>query len=75
MPGQTAPDDAARLEVALERIARAAAHAQDAATRAASLPEPAPRATTPPAAAVPEGVTARLDALIADLRAVLGTQV
>jgi hypothetical protein len=69
MSGQNAPDDAGRLEAALDRIARAAAHRPAQALRAGS-----PIATSPADAASTGEVAARLDALIADLRVVLGTQ-
>jgi hypothetical protein len=69
MSGAAGPDDAARLEVALERIARAARRPPAAALRAS-----VPLATTPADAAPTREVAARLDALIDDLRAVLGTQ-
>jgi hypothetical protein len=69
MSGQNAPDDAGRLEAALDRIARAAAHSPTQALRASS-----PLATSPADAVPTVEVAARLDALIADLRAVLGTQ-
>jgi phage shock protein A len=68
-------DDAARLDAALDRIARAAAQAQRAAEAAAAqntgLHRDAPNATTGPDTAE---VADRLDALIAELRGVLGTQ-
>jgi hypothetical protein len=69
-----AHDDAQRLEAALDRIARAAAHAQQAAVtaqRETGLHAPSPHATTSPDNA---DVAARIDALIADIRGVLGTQ-
>jgi hypothetical protein len=69
MSGAAGPDDAARLEVALERIARAARRPPPAALRGT-----APLATTRAEAAPTGEVAARLDTLIADLRAVLGTQ-
>lgn len=71
---QAALDDAARLESALERIARAATQAQHAATAAAQqtgLHTPSPHATTAPDTG---DLAARLDALIANIRGVLGTQ-
>jgi hypothetical protein len=83
MSGHPVPDEAARLEAALERIARAATHAQQAREHAApaqvapmdrGLPDHGPHATNSEAAAETAAVAARLDALIADLRAVLGTQ-
>jgi hypothetical protein len=69
-----AHDEAARLEAALDRIARAAAQAQHeaaAAQQQTGLHPPAPHATTPPETAE---LSARIDALIADIRGVLGTQ-
>ncbi|MEJ0047408.1 MAG: hypothetical protein WDN04_15815 [Rhodospirillales bacterium] len=69
MSGTAGPDEAARLEVALDRIARAARRPPPAALHSAP-----PLATTPAEAAPSSEVAARLDALIADLRAVLGTQ-
>jgi septal ring factor EnvC (AmiA/AmiB activator) len=69
-----AHDEAERLEAALERIARAAAHAQHAAAAArqhTGLHTQVPHATTSPDTAE---VAARIDALIADIRGVLGTQ-
>jgi hypothetical protein len=69
MSGQDGQDEAARLEAALDRIGRAAAR-----PRPAALHEAAPRATTPASAAPQTAeLAARLDSLIADLRAVLGT--
>ncbi len=89
MSGQV-PDEAARLEAALARIARGAARARHTAQAArlasASLPplgsQPLglqPGAMHATHAAAPAGpdtaeVAARLDSLIAELRAVLGTQ-
>lgn len=69
-----AHDEAARLEAALERIARAAAQARQAAASAQQQPglhAPSPHATTSRETA---DVSARIDALIADIRGVLGTQ-
>jgi hypothetical protein len=71
-------DDAARLDSALDRIARAAAQArQDAASALAQtavqtgLHANAPHATTGPDTS---DIAARVDALIANIRGVLGTQ-
>jgi hypothetical protein len=86
MSGQTAGDEAARLEAALARIARGAARAQQSvrahasqAADAARLPAPDLPPTNPGATHAAGGpdtteVAARLDALIAELRALLGTQ-
>ena len=91
MSGQTAGDEAARLEAALARIARGAARAQQSAralasqaAEAARLPAPGLASPSLPstdpgpthAAGGPDTteVAARLDALIAELRALLGTQ-
>ncbi len=67
MTGQNGMDHAARLEAALERIARAASHASRTPLRENDM-EP-----TPSARQAGE-LAARLDGLIADLRAILGTQ-
>jgi hypothetical protein len=68
MPGQEDIDHAARLEAALDRIAKAA-------PRAAAHPtlRPSPEQTTsaPPRA---HEIAARLDGVIAALRGVLGTE-
>jgi hypothetical protein len=75
MSGQNGPDEAARLEMALARIARAASR------RTASVAETAdgaalhgapPRATTPPGGSDTAEIAARLDSLIAEIRALLG---
>ena len=65
MSGQKGPDEAARLEAALDRIARAAARPIKTALQAGHE-----HVTT----ALPPGpeIAARLDGLIADLRSVLG---
>ena len=69
MSGHNAADDSGRLEAALDRIARAATRRANAGLRAGAA------VATSPAEAAPAGeVATRLDALIADLRAVLGTQ-
>ncbi len=65
MSGRNGPDEAARLEVALARIARALARPRGPA----ALRNEGARATQPPDAAV---LAARLDKLIAELRALLG---
>ncbi len=68
-----AHDEAERLEAALERIARAAAQAKHAAASAqqhTGLHTASPHATTAPETA---DVVVRIDALIADIRGVLGT--
>lgn len=66
MSGQPGPqdDEAARLEAALDRIARATARRQVANANAA-----AHQPTTPETA----DIAARLDQLIADLRGLLGS--
>ena len=64
MSGQNGPDEAARLETALARIGRALA-------RPAALHDAPPRATQP-GAADPAILAARLDKLIAEIRALLG---
>jgi len=69
MSGHNAADEAGRLEAALDRIARAASRRPTPALRSS-----APLATSPAEAAPAHEVATRLDALIADLRAVLGTQ-
>jgi hypothetical protein len=69
MSGHNVPDDAGRLEAALERIARAAGRRPSPGLRASAA-----LATSPAEAGPASEVAARLDALIADLRAVLGTQ-
>ena len=61
MSGQNGPDEAARLEMALARIGRALA-------RPAALHD-APASATQPDTAV---LAARLDKLIAEIRALLG---
>jgi hypothetical protein len=61
MSGQNGPDEAARLEVALTRIARAVSRPR--------LHDGAARATQPADAAV---LAARLDKLIAEIRTLLG---
>jgi len=76
MPGDSVPDEAARLEAALERISRAAAQAKAApppAARDTALRDAAAQVTT--SASLPHGaeIAARLDGLIAELRGVLGT--
>jgi hypothetical protein len=73
MPGDSVPDEAARLEAALERISRAAAQAKAAAAPDAALHDASVQVTTP--ASLPHGaeIAARLDGLIAELRGVLGT--
>lgn len=70
MPGEAGLDEAARLEAALGRIARAAA----ARRRRAELPDGAGQATSAGEAG-PETaeIAARLDALIEEVRAALGT--
>jgi hypothetical protein len=72
MPGDSVPDEAARLEAALTRIGRAAAQAK-AAMPDAALHDASVQVTTP--ASVPHAaeIAARLDGLIAELRGVLGT--
>jgi hypothetical protein len=69
MSGHNAPDDAGRLEAALDRIARAATRRPPPGLRAGAALATSPAETGPASE-----VAARLDALIADLRAVLGTQ-
>lgn len=68
MPAESGVDEAARLEAALGRIARAAGR------RRAELPDVAGQATSAEGAG-PEtaAIAARLDALIEELRAALGT--
>ena len=69
-----AEEEAARLEAALDRIARAASAArqrQAAAPPESGLHAPAPHATTAPDTM---DMAARIDALIAEIRSVLGTQ-
>jgi hypothetical protein len=61
-PGDQQADEAARLEAALLRIQQARAVRSGAASPAAGRPDAAGE------------VAARLDALIAELRALLGTQ-
>ncbi len=65
MSGQEGPDEAARLEMALARIAHALARPGSAAV----LHDGGTRATQPKDAAV---LAARLDKLIAEIRALLG---
>jgi hypothetical protein len=67
MSGQEERDDAARLEAALDRISRAAARPAKAA-----LPG-APAGATHTDPLLPE-LAARLDGLIVQLRATLGTE-
>ena len=73
MSGQNGPDEAARLEMALARIARAVSRPRVPASVAdgTALRDGAARATQPgaPDAAV---VAARLDKLIGEIRALLG---
>jgi len=69
MSGHNAPDDAGRLESALDRISRAASRRPPPGLRATAA-----LATSPAEAGPASEVATRLDALIADLRAVLGTQ-
>jgi hypothetical protein len=71
MSGLNGPDESARLEAALERIARAAASAATRTPPQPGLHQAAPHATTGPE--VTE-VATRLDALIAQIRTVLGPQ-
>jgi hypothetical protein len=66
MSGHSRPDEAARLEVALTRIAQAAA-------RRPALHTAAPHATSPGGLDKAE-LAARLDGLIAELRILLGPQ-
>jgi len=70
MSAEGALDPAVRLEAALDRIAQATDRNWIARTGVALL-QPAPRVTTPAEA----DIVARLDALIADLRSVLGTHI
>jgi hypothetical protein len=75
MSGQNGPDEAARLETALARIARAASARQK---RAEAAEHRAAQPSTDPAAqhangAVTTALAGRLDSLIAELREVLGT--
>jgi hypothetical protein len=70
MSGHSRPDEAARLELALTRIAQASA-------RRLALQEPPPRATTPHTldkTVDTAEIAARLDGLIAELRILLGPQ-
>jgi hypothetical protein len=68
MSGQKGPEEAARLEAALDRIARAAALQAKTALQ---------RSHEQATSTVPSGseIAARLDGLIADLRSVLGTEI
>jgi hypothetical protein len=68
MSAEDAPDPADRLEAALERIGLAA-------RAVTALPRPAAHGTTQTDTEAGAQIVARLDALIADLRSVLGTQV
>jgi hypothetical protein len=71
MSGQNGPDEAARLEQALARIARAAARRPAAGGEVGALHGAAPRATSPDAGPDTAEIAARLDSLIAELRALL----
>ncbi len=76
MSGQNGPDEAARLEQALARIARAVAR-RPAHTAAPAFHEPAlhdtaSRATSPAHGPDTAEIAARLDSLIAEIRALLG---
>jgi hypothetical protein len=77
MSGQNGPDEAARLELALARIARAAARraapAGAIAGEAGALQDEASRATKAGGLDTAE-IAARLDRLIAELRALLAPQ-
>ncbi len=66
MSGQNGPDEAARLELALERIARAAPPL--------ALHDMQARATSAHAAPHSAHIAARLDRLIAEVRHVLGAE-
>ena len=84
MSGQNGPDEAARLEQALARIARAVArrpaHTAEPALHKVAAPalhEPAlhdtaSRATSPAHGPDTAEIAARLDSLIAEIRALLG---
>ncbi len=61
---QIGADEASRLEAALERIARASARV--------AVPAPAPAQTIVEAPFDAKALAARLDALIEELRSVLG---
>ncbi len=67
MTGHNGSDHAARLEAALERIARAATHPPKTALRDAG-------AEATHSLRHGDDIAARLDGLIADLRAVLGPE-
>jgi hypothetical protein len=71
MSGQNGPDEAARLEQALARIARAAAR-RPVAAGADALHGAAARATSQGGSQDTAEIAARLDGLIAELRALLG---
>jgi hypothetical protein len=75
MAAEGAPDPAERLEAALERIVRAA-HAREiqATPVHPALPQAPTRVTTPEEMGQGVDILSRLDALIAELRSVLGTQ-
>jgi dihydrodipicolinate synthase/N-acetylneuraminate lyase len=81
MSGQTGPvpdrDEAARLEQALARIAKALARPPSptpARPCASPLHEPASHVTTPRGAPDAADIAARLDSLILELRTLLGEQ-
>ena len=75
MAAEGALDPAERLEAALERIVRAA-HARgiQATPVHTALPQAPTRVTTPEEMEQGVDILSRLDALIAELRSVLGTQ-
>jgi hypothetical protein len=78
MPGDSVPDEAARLEAALERISRAAAQAKSVPpppAHDAALHDASVQVTTPAFLPHSAEIAARLDGLIAELRGVLGTDV
>jgi hypothetical protein len=70
MSGHSRLDEAARLEVALARIAKAAAHRPALQEAAAHGTSPGPQDKTVDTAEI----AARLDGLIAELRILLGPQ-
>ena len=79
MSGQNGPDEAARLEQALARIARAVArrpaHTAEPALHKVAEPalhDTASRATSPAHGPDTAEIAARLDSLIAEIRALLG---
>jgi hypothetical protein len=75
MAAEGALDPAERLEAALERIVRAAQMREiQAAPVHAALPQAPTRVTTPEEMEPGVDILSRLDALIAELRSVLGTQ-